>query len=130
MRTLVAVAPFESVTRRPILREPCLSFVVDTTPPERSNLPSLLRSHSCLASGPSGSPEVDANVTSLPSTGLAGETVKAACGGALTGIVPVAMPNPPPVSVTLTATGCGPGVAKEVTIDAPAPSSVKSAIGE
>src|SRR5215216_5470078 len=106
------VAPFESVTRSRTVRVPFFSLLVDATAPApSSNWPSLSRSHSCLASGPSGSLAVDANVTCLPSTGLEGATVKDAWGGALTTIV------------------CEPAVANEVTIDPPAASSVKSAIG-
>ena len=88
---LIASAPLASVTRSRIGRVPFLRLEVDTTAPVRSHLPSLLKSHSCLASAPSGSLEVDANVTDLPWTGLEGDTVNDACGGALTTIVSTAM---------------------------------------
>src|SRR5688572_22093909 len=104
-----AVAPRESVTRSLTGKVPFLEKVANTTPPPASsNRPSLSRSHSTFDSGPSGSPDVDDRVTGSSTNGLAGDTEKAACGGAFTLIVRVKIAKPPPTSLILRATVLGP----------------------
>ncbi len=116
----VELAPFESVTRSLTVWEPGVAKVAKATAPAvSSNCPSLSRSHCWLASGPSGSWEVDESVTGTPVKGFGSETAKFAVGGALTTIVRVTIRKPPPTSEIFRATVRGPAVAKLQVTDAP-----------
>src|SRR3954451_3721376 len=114
-------SPRSSVTRRPTVYVPAVAnaflavFVVASP-----NTPSLLRSHSVLLIGPSGSVDVDLKDTAWPTMGTEGVIVKLGTGGWLATTVTVldfvdgVMP-----SVTVSVTVCGPGVPKVVWAVAP-----------
>ena len=74
-------------------------------PEPSSNFPSSFRSHACAAIGPSGSEEVDVNVTRSPVLGDTGSTEKAAVGARLLIVtVRLSVALPPSSSVTFSQT--------------------------
>ena len=110
----VALVPLSSVTFKVTVCGPGDEKLVCTCVPLVSKLPLLSRSQAVDWIEPSGSLELEVNVTRSPELGFCGEKSNDAVGArSPTLIVFVATSVAPLSSVTSSPTVCGPGIANE-----------------